>query len=209
MTNHLNTDECSTDAEAIERSIEKPGTFARVFERHFASVYRYVCRRLGPDLADELAAEAFTVAFDRRHTYDLASPDARPWLLGIASNLVRHHWRSERRWLEACERLATALPSGESDPSSRATFSGLDEPLTFSLRSLAKRDREALLLLAWGDLSYEEIAEAINVPIGTVRSRINRARRQMSKALGTRANDPPKAGCAQSAPANHQGDCNG
>jgi RNA polymerase sigma-70 factor (ECF subfamily) len=59
-----------------------------LFERYFASVHRYISQRLGPDLADDLAAETFVVAFEGRASYDPLRPDARPWLLGIATNLV-------------------------------------------------------------------------------------------------------------------------
>jgi RNA polymerase sigma-70 factor, ECF subfamily len=67
-----------SDAAAIARSLESPGAFAGVFERHHAAIHRYLARRLGADLADELAAETFAVAFAKRGRYDLAVPDARP-----------------------------------------------------------------------------------------------------------------------------------
>ena len=92
------------------QSLDTPASFALLFERHFASVHRYVSQRLGPDLADDLAAETFVVAFEGRASYDPLRPDARPWLLGIATNLVHRHWRAERRWLRACERVASAPP---------------------------------------------------------------------------------------------------
>jgi RNA polymerase sigma factor (sigma-70 family) len=198
MTNQWKEDEResaaepATDSVAIAQSLATPATFAGVFERHFSSVHRYIARRLGSDLADELASEVFVVAFVRRAGYDRAVADARPWLLGIATNLVRRHWRAERRWLRACERVASALPDDEKR--SAAPDAGqLDESLLSALRSLARRDREALLMLAWGDLTYEEIALALDIPIGTVRSRINRARRGMGEALGSRKSTLPAA----------------
>ena len=86
-----------TDADAIRASLGEPEMFAVLFDRHFDAVHAYAQRRVGPTLADEIAAEAFTRAFDRRGRYDLARVDARPWLLGIAANLLRQHWRSEKR----------------------------------------------------------------------------------------------------------------
>ncbi len=164
-----------------------------MFERHFASVHRYLSQRLGPDLADELAAETFMVAFDGRVGYDVLRPDARPWLLGIATNLLRHHWRAERRWLRVSERLATASSQGEMEPGAVSSPLGWGEEVTVSLRALAKKDREPLLLLAWAELSYEEIAVALDIPIGTVRSRINRARRHLRESLDPTATCQPKA----------------
>jgi RNA polymerase sigma factor (sigma-70 family) len=201
------TDESPTDAEAIEESLKTPASFARVFERHFVSVHRYLSQRLGPNLADEFAAQVFLVAFDRRSRYDLSSEDARPWLFGIATNLARHHWRAERRWLKDRERAVIELSASETDPAEDLTSTVLDEQLGLYLHALPRRDREALLLLAWGELTYEEIARALDVPIGTVRSRISRARRRLSDALGTRP--PGRIDQLQHAPANDQGDYGG
>jgi RNA polymerase sigma factor (sigma-70 family) len=166
-----------TDATAIRRSPTDPQAFRAVFERHFDAVHRFAQRRVGRELADEVAAETFARAFDRRARYDLRRDDARPWLLGIASNLARRHWRDERRRLIAYGRAAD-------DPAGRERAEhGLSAQVEKALDGLAAADREALLLLAWGDLTYEEIAVALRVPVGTVRSRIFRARRQMRDRL--------------------------
>lgn len=160
------------DAQAIEASLVEPERFAVLFDRHFDSVHGYAQRRVGPDLADEVAAETFTRAFDRRRRFDRSREDARPWLLGIASNLLRRHWRTERRRLDAYARSAGLDAGGE-------LAAPVAADLAAALRALPKRDRECLLLLAWADLSYEEIAVALAVPIGTVRSRISRARTRL------------------------------
>jgi RNA polymerase sigma-70 factor (ECF subfamily) len=160
-----------TDADAIRASLREPEAFAALFDRHFDAVHAYAQRRVGPSLADEIAAETFTRAFDNRRRFDSSRDDARPWLLGIAANLLRRHWRTEKRRLDAYARSAGR---GESD---------LREPvaadLAHALRSLPRREREPLLLLAWADLGYEEIALALGVPVGTVRSRISRARARL------------------------------
>jgi RNA polymerase sigma factor (sigma-70 family) len=161
-----------TDAQAIRASLDDPEVFATLFDRHFDAIHGYAQRRVGPDLADEVAAETFTRAFDHRRRYDGAREDARPWLLGIAANLLRRHWRTERRRLDA---YARAAPSGAVELSS-----SLRADLAAALKKLPRREREALLLLAWADLSYEEIAVALGVPIGTVRSRISRARARIA-----------------------------
>jgi RNA polymerase sigma factor (sigma-70 family) len=157
-----------TDAQAIGASLLEPERFALVFDRHFDAIHAYVQRRVGPDLADEIAAETFTRAFDQRRRYDGSRDDARPWLLGISANLLRRHWRSERRRLDAYARS-----SGHDASEATAALAG---ELAAALRRLPRREREPLLLLAWAELSYEEIAVALAIPVGTVRSRISRAR---------------------------------
>ena len=160
-----------TDADAIRASLAEPETFAVLFDRHFDAVHAYAQRRVGPSLADEIAAEAFTRAFDRRGRYDLARADARPWLLGIAANLLRRHWRSEKRRLDAYARSAGRAESGLAEP--------VAADLAAALLALPRREREPLLLFAWADLGYEEIAVALGIPVGTVRSRISRARARL------------------------------
>lgn len=166
----------------IVASLEEPAAFAPLFERHFTFVHRYVQQRAGLDAADEIAAETFLVAFGRRDRFDGERASALPWLLGIATNLVRRHWRAERRQLAAYARAV----AGEAASAARETTSAappLDGALAAALATLAHEDRDALLLFVWADLSYQEIAEALAVPIGTVRSRISRARRLMRERV--------------------------
>ena len=160
-----------TDADAIRASLAEPETFSVLFDRHFDAVHAYAQRRVGPGLADEIAAEAFTRAFDRRRRYDLTRANARPWLLGIAANLLRRHWRSEKRRLDAYARSAGRPESKLPEP--------IAADLAAALRALPRREREPLLLFAWADLGYEEIAIALGIPVGTVRSRIARGRARL------------------------------
>ena len=83
------------DAATIKRSWDGPERFAAIFARYFAEVHRYLAGRVGPAEADDLAAEVFSVAFAQRHRYDLGRPCARPWLYGIATNLIASHRRRE------------------------------------------------------------------------------------------------------------------
>lgn len=178
----------ATDAEVIAASWSDPERFALVFDRHFDAVYRYVQRRIGPDRADDVVAETFAIAFKRRLTYDVRREDARPWLLGIATNILRHEWRKERRQLRAFARSATdpmARSSLEVDMvSDRVDAQALGPRLALALMKLRRAEREPLLLYAWGELSYAEIADALGLPLGTVRSRISRARRRLRELLG-------------------------
>src|SRR4051812_28676444 len=101
-----------TDAEAIARSRDEPAAFGAVFDRHFQAVYAYAQRRVGLAVAEEVAAETFARAFELRARYDTAHQLALPWLLGIATNVMRRHWRSERRRLAAYARAIQHDPPG-------------------------------------------------------------------------------------------------
>jgi RNA polymerase sigma factor (sigma-70 family) len=174
------------DASVIGRSRREPEAFAEVFRRYAPDIKRYVTRRLGADAAEDVVAETFLAAFRQRGDYDLSRPNARPWLYGIATNLVRRHVRTEVRHLRLLERTGTdpvTAPFTErSDErvSAQATWTAL----AGALAALPKGHRDALLLVAWGDLSYPEAAQALGVRLGTVRSRINRARRRLRENLG-------------------------
>ena len=125
---------------------------------------------------------AFRVAFDRRRRYDQKYRDARPWLFGIATNLLRDHFRAGAREEDKLGRSAALEGEPRAEISSlERQFLGSD--LTAALAGIPAADRDALLLLAWAELSYEQIAEALGTPIGTVRSRISRARHRVREHL--------------------------
>jgi RNA polymerase sigma-70 factor (ECF subfamily) len=169
-----------SDEAVIVRSLAQPERFGELFRRHHPLVHNYLRRRVGEALADDLAAEVFARAFRDRGRYRPFSDDARPWLLGIANNLVAGHRRAEARALRAWERQAAQVPAGE--PAGLADRE-LGRSLAAGLRRLSRRDREALLLLAWGELSYAEISAALQIPVGTVRSRIHHARHRLAESL--------------------------
>jgi RNA polymerase sigma factor (sigma-70 family) len=172
----------SSDAELLRRSGTEPALFAEVYERHGAFVRRYVVRRVGADAAEDLAAEVFVRAFRARGRSRTDSGSALPWLLGIASHVIADHRRAERRRLAALERLARSAPECVEHEAA-----GLAPELVHELRRLPAADRDALLLVVWGELSYEEAANALDVPVGTIASRISRARRQLTGALNPTA----------------------
>ena len=175
-----------TDASVIGQSLAEPERFAVIFERYFAQIYRYLARRAGPKIADDLAAEVFVVAFAQRQRYDQARHCARPWLYGIATNLAGTHRRQEQRryralaWADA--RLVS--PSDEDVIADRVSASAAGLALAAALAALDSRDRDVLLLVALADLSYAEVAESLGIPYGTVCSRLSRARRQLRESLG-------------------------
>src|SRR5688572_392037 len=90
-----------TDAELIARSIDDPRAFMPLVERHQRVLFGYLARRVGRDIAEDVTSETFTRAFAQRARFDLTRDDARPWLFGIATNLLRNHARSEVRQLRA------------------------------------------------------------------------------------------------------------
>jgi RNA polymerase sigma factor (sigma-70 family) len=174
------------DAELIERSHGDPEAFAALFDRYSAMLYRYVSRRLGPETAEDVVGETFLVAFSKRHRYDLAHQDARPWLFGIATKLVARHHRSEAARYRALRRSPVDGPvEGPAERVAAGVTAWASRPaLAAALAGLPRRDLDVLLLVAWGDLAYEEVGRALGIPVGTVRSRLNRARRKVRAALG-------------------------
>jgi RNA polymerase sigma factor (sigma-70 family) len=175
----------ASDAVLIERSWREPDRFAEVFDRYYAAIHGYVARRLGRGLADDVASETFLIAFDRRRRYDVEQPDARPWLYGIASNLVARHRRAEVRRYRALSRAAVErTDDGDAERvAGRLDAEALRGRLAAALLEIEDRDREVLLLVAWAQLSCEEAARALGIPPGTARSRLHRARRRTRAAL--------------------------
>jgi RNA polymerase sigma-70 factor (ECF subfamily) len=159
-------------------------SFDRVFEGEYARLRGYLYRRLGSSAADEVAAETFAVAFRRWGDLDPSRP-VRPWLYGIAANLLRHHWRKERRMLRAYARfgLDPIFEQDEEESVERADAKAQNRALAAALAELRPVEREILLLHAWADLTDTEIAEALALPIGTVKSRLHRARERMRNRL--------------------------
>ncbi|GAA4077571.1 RNA polymerase sigma factor [Nonomuraea soli] len=182
----MTVDVSLADAELIQRSRRDPAHFAALFDRHAPALHRYVTRRLGDQLADDVVAETFLAAFRRRAKYDVTYPDARPWLYGIAANLIGRHRRTEVRFYLALARTGVdeVAESHTDRVEERVTASAAQRDLAGALAVLSPEDREVLLLIAWADLSYEETAAALGVPIGTVRSRLHRARKKTREALG-------------------------
>jgi RNA polymerase sigma factor (sigma-70 family) len=179
----------SSDADCLALSLSEPKAFESIFERHFDAIHKYLHRRIGRDLADELAAETFAAAFERRASCR-ASDSALPWLYGIATNLLRRRFRAERRQLRAYARRGVDEGVVYED---RTEASSLGASLASALAAMRPRERDALLLYALCDLSYDEIALALDVPVGTVRTWLHRARRTAQRVLAPEPNVFPLA----------------
>jgi RNA polymerase sigma factor (sigma-70 family) len=172
------------DGTVIARSLTDAGEFSAIFDRHFQEMHLFVARRLGSDLADDVAADVFVEAFRCRDRYDVEARDARPWLYGITNNLVRRHRRTEVRRHRAYARHGLDVDTSEDHGvAARVDATNAGVEIATAIARLRARDRDALLLQAWADLSYEQIAVALDIPVGTVRSRLHRARGQLQRAL--------------------------
>jgi RNA polymerase sigma factor (sigma-70 family) len=162
--------------------------FAALFERFHDAVRAYLRRRIEPAVADDLAAQTFLEAFGARGRYDPERGPPRAWLYGIAANLLRHHRRAEERRLRAYARAALAEPRAEHGDAGDLLDLRVAAPaLTSAIVALPPGEREVLLHFALVGRSYQEIAAAVGIPVGTVRSRLNRARARVRRAVITQA----------------------
>jgi RNA polymerase sigma factor (sigma-70 family) len=185
------------DNAAVRVSLTRPQAFSLLFDRHYDAIWRYLCRRVGPTGADDLAGESFLRAFSRRGAYEPTGLGPRPWLYGIATNLLREHARREERQMRAYARVAQPLVDGPvyEDVDGRLDAESLGPAVAAALAGLKPSDRDTLLLFALTELGYDGIAVATGVVVGTVRSRLNRARRLVRAEL-ERQLEPERSDCA-------------
>ena len=186
----------STDSEIIERSLQTPEVFAELFDRYGPLLHRYVSRRTDVGVADDVVSETFLVAFTGRRSFQPDALDARPWLFGIATTLLKKHRRLEaqawRAVVAGSIRETDYNEANESD--ARLDAQRAIGSLSVAISRMPARDRDVLLLSAWGDLDYEEISKALGIPVGTVGSRLNRARRYLRSAMTAGASPERQVG---------------
>jgi RNA polymerase sigma factor (sigma-70 family) len=175
-----------SDAAIIERSVAVPECFAEIFDRHAEGIYRYAARRLGQQAAADVMSEVFLAAFRNRRRYDTGRDDARPWLYGIAINVISQYQRTQRRHARVLAIVsdgpATDVVADEA--LDRVTATQLLPRIMRVLDKLSDSDRELVLLVAWAELSYQQAAQALGIPLGTVRSRLHRIRVKLRRAAG-------------------------
>ena len=159
-------------------------TFETLYVQHVQGVYQYVVRRLGPSLAEDICSQTFVIAWEQRERFDATKGNARAWLLGIATNLIRRHHRAEARQMRAYARTGV-------DPTVADTMTSLVARVDAQahwprvaavVAGLRPEDRELLWLCATSDLTYAELADVVGIPVGTVRSRLSRLRRRIEEA---------------------------
>ncbi len=174
-----------SDAELIALSLQDPNCFTGLFDRHARTVHRYLSSRVASSDVDDLVSETFITAFRSRARYDASYAEARPWLLGIATNVLRHHRRAEGRRFARLRRLDREQVA---DPTEEwvtdLAYAEQSDRVGRALTAMEERYREVLLLIAGPGLSDEEVARALAIPIGTVRSRVSRGRAQLRELLG-------------------------
>lgn len=174
-----------TDSDVIAASLDDPDRFGEIFSRYGRRVFGYVAGRVPREDAADVTGDVFLRAFRIRSKFDLKRTDALPWLFGVATNVIGEYLKKRSR------RLRIGLRSDQTDEppvdelaSGRADVTRASPALDSALRALKPRDRSVLILFAVEDLSYAEISEALSIPVGTVRSRLNRARSQASELIG-------------------------
>jgi RNA polymerase sigma-70 factor (ECF subfamily) len=171
--------------------------FGRLFDAYAVPLHRYLARRVGAEHANDLVSETFLAAFRQRETYDPAAAAVRAWLYGIATNLARRHVRQELRGL-----MATARADGRSEAihpphdgpvADRVDAAALAQRIAPAIAALSDGDRDVLFLTSWGQLTTVEVADALGIPVGTVRSRLHRIRRQVRTKAGHPTLQHPEA----------------
>jgi RNA polymerase sigma-70 factor (ECF subfamily) len=175
----------AADVQLVEQFRRDPDRFTAVYDRYFRDVHRYIAGRLDIQIADDLAAETFLVAFRKRDRFDPGRGALRPWLFGIATNLVAQHRRAETRRYQALARTRVdqVVDSHETRVVTWVAAAGLQPQLARALAALPRKERDVVLLVALGELSHEEVAQALDIPYGTVGSRLSRARKKLRTAL--------------------------
>lgn len=167
-----------------------------MFDRYHGVIWRYLARAAGPQAADDLTGEVFVSAFASRHRFDPALGRVQSWLYGIAANTLRMSYRSASRDRRAVRRLAALRPQDDSGPSlveDAEALSGRARQAQHALRELPHDEWEVLVLNVWEQLSYAEIADALQIPVGTVRSRLARARSRIRSAEPDHADRQPRS----------------
>jgi RNA polymerase sigma factor (sigma-70 family) len=161
-----------------------PEGFGDLFERHAGDIYGFCFRRTGDGrLSEDLVQAVFLEAWRRRNDVSLAPEEARPWLFGVALNMVRNHGRSLRRHRAALARLPRPRPDADlgDDLAQRLDDERLARAALERFRQLSRREQDVIALCAWAELSYEQAAKVLGVPVGTVRSRLARARARLGE----------------------------
>lgn len=180
-----------TDADLAARFRRDPELFTTVYDRYVRDIHRYVAGRVDPQTAEDLAAETFCVAFDHRDRFDPDRGTLRPWLFGIATTLVARHRRKEARHYQALARMGgePAADSHENRVVDSVSAQRMQPRLARALAELSPGERDVVLLVALGQLSYEEVAEALGIASGTAGSRLSRARTKIRHVLDKEADN--------------------
>ncbi|MFI0357850.1 RNA polymerase sigma factor [Actinomadura sp. 9N407] len=194
------TYESPADAELWGRARDgDERAFGELFDRHSRTVYNYCFRRTADwSVAEDLTSVVFMETWRRRARVRLSADSLLPWLYGVATNVLHNHRRSLRRRRAALERVR-ALPAASNDAAAAAARLEAEHQMREvlgSIRKLSRSDQEVLALCVWEGLGYAEAAEALGIPVGTVRSRLSRARKRLKQHTEPARADGHRTGTA-------------
>ena len=170
----------------MHSSLETPERFAVIFDRHGDAVHRFVGFRVRRSEIDDAVAEVFRIAFEKRSDFHFTALSARPWLFGIAVNVIRRSYRTEgrkRRLVERVTQRSVALMDPLLAVDDRLDASQAAVHLEAIIDGLNDGERAVLLMTVWDELSPTEIADALSIPAATVRTRLFRARHALRRGL--------------------------
>jgi RNA polymerase sigma factor (sigma-70 family) len=189
MCGRAASESTSTDAVLIGQSVVDPECFTLIVERHATPVFRYLASRVDRSVAEDLLADVFHAAFKSRRRYDQRYDNALPWLLGIATNMIRRHRRSEVRHTSMVRRMVQLQVSrNELTEAADAVAADVEQRddlqrVRRALDTLDDKHREVVVLSAGLGLTYEDIARTLGIKVGTVRSRLSRGRARLRELL--------------------------
>ncbi len=165
----------------------RPAALGELIDRYADRVNNHCFRRIGSwDAAEDATSTVFLELWRTRQRAITYDDSALPWILGIATNVCHNATRKRRRHLRAIDRMprhGVVVPDHADAVASRLDDERRMARLLEALDELPKRDRELIALVAWTGLSYEQAAASLDIPVGTVRSRLSRARRRLAAAV--------------------------
>lgn len=153
--------------------------FAVLFERHVDAVRGFLAFRVGAQLAEDLVVETFAAAWASLGRFDESFSSARPWLYGVATNVLRRHRESEVRWQRSIVAGTRVGPQAQAPPE----LIEADPAIISALARLEERDREILVLVAMGELKVAEAGALLGISAVAARIRLHRARRRIIAIL--------------------------
>lgn len=174
-----------SDAQLMLQSQREGGCFGVVFDRHVDAIFGYIAARVGSTAAEDIVADTFEVAFNRRAKFDLTASSARPWLYGIATRRLMKHRDAERRWLQRAARSPheSGFDGSLNDSDARLDARRMAPELAAALLRLSAAERDVLLLHAFDELSHEQVASVLGISVAAARTRLSRGRARMRTFL--------------------------
>lgn len=160
-----------------------PDALSSLFEAYGDRIQTHCFRRLGSwHEAEDATANVFLEVWRHRSRLRIHDGSALPWLYGVATNVCRNAVRGSRRRLRLADRLLDpdVTPDHAGEVSERVDAEARMREVLAAIEGLPEREREVLALVAWAGLSYEQASAALEIPVGTVRSRLSRARRRLA-----------------------------